>query len=168
MILYEEALSMFEDWYDKQKRGNSTVPKGTIAGSLVVLERLKKVYDLNLESHLTPGGAQVKGASGENIKRILNCFGEKRPFVSEGGRTNRGLRSAIESMLFTLNTMNLDQLSESERNTIIEKFQSFLVEKVKEFHSKERLKVTYDPSMSTWKFIYDFLKLLGMIIRLVL
>ena len=87
----EEALSTFQDWYERQKHGNLSVPKGTIAGALVVLDRLKQSYDLALEKHLTPGGAQVKGASGENIKHILAQFGETRHFVSEGGRTNRGL-----------------------------------------------------------------------------
>lgn len=154
-----EALLVFEHWYDRQKYKNISVPKGTIAGALVVLERLSNAYDLNLDEHLTPGGAQVKGASGSKIKLILNGFGETRHFVSEGGRTNRGLRLAIKSMLDTLTTMNLEQLPHSERNGILQTFQLFLVQRIREFHSKERLKPIYDSTMSTWQFISNILEL---------
>jgi Domain of unknown function (DUF4928) len=115
-------------------------------------------YGLILAGHLTPGGGQIKNASGENIKRILGEFGETRHFVAEGGRTNRGLLQAIGGMLKTCAGLKLEYLSEGERNAILEEFQVFLVEKVKEFHSKERLKIAYDPSMSTWQFISNFLE----------
>lgn len=157
MAEQEETLSQFEDWYQNQNHGKAPVPKGTIAGALVVMERLKNAYQLDLDSHLTNGGAQIKGASGDNIKRILAQFGETRHFVSEGGRTNRGLRSAIDDMLKTLSAMNLEQLPIDQRNQIIEELQAFLVEKVKEFHSRERLKFAFDPSMSTWQLIYNLL-----------
>jgi hypothetical protein len=38
MTSREEALSSFKDWYDGEKRGKGSVPKGTIAGALVVLD----------------------------------------------------------------------------------------------------------------------------------
>ncbi len=154
-----DTLSPFEHWYQQQKHGNSDVPKGTIAGALVVLDHLKSAYNLDLEAHLTPGGAQIRGASGENIKDILSRFGEERHFVSEGGRTNRGLRLAIGNMLDTLAALNLDQLTMDERNRTLELFQQFLVERVKEFHSRERIKLIYDSSMTTWQFILNFLEL---------
>ena len=155
----EETLPVFQDWYESQKHGRVPVPKGTIAGALVVLDRLKRNYDLDLKKHLSPKEAQIKGASGENIKHILAQFGESRHFVSEGGRTNRGLRAAISSMLSTLADMSLQQLPASERNRILEQFQLFLVSKVQEFHSKERLKLSYDPAMTTWQFISNLLEL---------
>lgn len=133
-MLQEGALSRFKDWYDGEKRGKGSVPKGTIAGALVVLDSLKNTYDLFLAGHLTSGGGQIKNASGENIKRILSEFGETRHFVAEGGRTNRGLLQAIGEMLKTLAVLKLEQLSEGERNAILEEFQVFLVEQVKEFH----------------------------------
>lgn len=157
-MLQEAALSRFKDWYDGEKRGKGSVPKGTVAGALVVPDRLKHSYDLSLARHLTSGGAQIKNASGENIKRILGKFGETRHFVAEGGRTNRGLPQAIDEMLKALAALKLEQCSEGERNAILEELQAFLVEKVKEFHSKERLKIAYDPSMSTWQFIADLLE----------
>ena len=157
-MLHEVALSRFKDWYNGEKRGKGSVPKGTVAGALVVLDSLKHTYDLSLARHLTSGGAQIKNASGENIKRILGKFGETRHFVAEGGRTNRGLLQAIDGMLKTLAALKLEQCSEGERNAILEELQAFLVEKVKEFHSKERLKIAYDPSMSTWQFIADILE----------
>ena len=62
-------------------------------------------------------------------------------------------------MLQTLASMNLEQLPTTERNRILEQFQQFLVGKVKEFHSKERLKLSYDSSMTTWQFISNLLEL---------
>ncbi|MEO7020389.1 MAG: DUF4928 family protein [Ktedonobacteraceae bacterium] len=159
MLSQKELLLVFELWYTNQKKGNAPVPKGTIAGALVVLERLTHTYNLDLESHLTEGRGQIKGASGENIKRILTKFGEIRHFVSEGGRTNRGLLSAIDAMLAALATMDLAQFSVAERNSNLECFQQFLVEKVKEFHSRERLKCVYDPSISTWQTIANVLEI---------
>lgn len=157
-MLQEAALSCFRDWYDGEKRGKGNVPKGTVAGALVVFDRLKQTYDLSLAKHLTAGGAQIKNASGENIKRILGKFGETRHFVAEGGRTNRGLLQAIDGMLKTLAALKLAECSQSERDAILEELQAFLVEKVKEFHSKERLKIAYDPLMSTWQFIANILE----------
>jgi hypothetical protein len=63
-----------------------------MAGALVVLEQLKENYDLNIDAHTAPGGSQVRGVSGAAVKRILETHDETRPFSSEGGRTNRGLR----------------------------------------------------------------------------
>src|SRR5437588_2655972 len=134
MTLQDEIVAAFEEWYQAQRHGNRSVPKGTIAGGLVVLDRLKEKFDLHLDAHLAPGGTQVKGASGTNIKRILSRFGEIRHFASEGGRTNRGLRSAVKDMLKVLEDKNLHKLSSDERNAILEVLQSFLVEKVREFH----------------------------------
>lgn len=155
----EEMLTAFECWYENQKRGKAPVPKGTIAGAMIVLQRLKSSYTLDLETHLTNGGAQVKNASGNNIKRLLAEFGETRPFVVEGGRTNRGLRSAVDTMLVTLAGMHLEQIPEVERVEMLGIFQKFLIRKIQEFHNRERLKFIYDPSMSVWQDIHNLLEL---------
>lgn len=155
----EIAMVAFVDWYQEQKPYGGFPAKGTISGALVVLDRLKNTYDLDIDFHTAQGGAQIKGASGETVKRILSQFGETRRFVSEGGRTNRGLRGAIKSMLDTLRNVSLDELPSDQRNAVLEYLQLFLVEKVGEFHNRERIKFVYDPSVSTWQVIHNLLEL---------
>lgn len=128
-----------------------------MSGALVVLERLRTSFDLKIGSHTARGGTQIKGVSGEAIKRILNSFGETRPFVSEGGRTNRGLRGEIESMLVALKELGLHHAPSSDREEVLSSFQRFLVEQICEFHGQQRLKLTHDPSKSAWQAVQDLL-----------
>jgi hypothetical protein len=89
----EKALAELRAWCDalpRPRTAGRAPAKGSIAVGLVLLERLKSTFDLNLASHLAPGGAQIQGASGAAVRNILAAFGETRPFVGEGGRTNRG------------------------------------------------------------------------------
>jgi hypothetical protein len=123
----------------------------------VLLERLKTNFDLDINSHLAEGRAQIKGASGAAVKRILARFGETRPFVSEGGRTNRATPAVGRSLLNAIHAAALATVSDEERNGILHELQGVLVQKVREFHSKERLKPEYDPARSTRQFIGDLL-----------
>ena len=160
MDIRKGAKALFSDWYSNLKLYKDKFPaRGSISGALVVLERLKEDFVLDLDDHTTKGGSQVKGASGEAIKRVLESFGETRPFVKEGGRTNRGLRGDIGNMLDAIKAAELDNLPVDERNGILEELQEFLVGKVDEFHRKQRLKIVYDPSRSTWHSIYNLLVL---------
>ena len=158
VMVQENPLPVFESWFRSQKHGKAPVPKGTIAGALAVLERLKVNFELDLKKHLTHGGGQIQGANGQSLSRILAQYGEHRHFASEGGRTNRGLLSAIESMLHAIAQMKLERLSKEQRNTVLAEFQAFLVDRVKEFHNKERIKFIYDPSLSAWQSIYNLLE----------
>ena len=98
MTSKEKALEAFADWYEGLKIHTSSggPAKGTIAAGLVVLDRLKSDFVLDLEAHRAPGGSQIRGASGQAVKKILASFGETRPFAKEGGRTNRGGRVTSE------------------------------------------------------------------------
>lgn len=158
MTAREKASEAFANWYQALKRYGGFPAKGTISGSLVVLDRLKKDFNLSIDAHIAKAGTQIKGASGETVKRILAQFGETRRFVSEGGRTNRGLLGTIKSMLDTLATAHLDKLPVDERNAVLEELQQFLVDKVREFHNRERLKIIFDSSMSTWQSIHNLLE----------
>ncbi len=62
-------------------------------------------------------------------------------------------------MLEVLKSTGLNKLSAGEREEIVRELQSMLVAKVLEFHNKERLKVVYDPSKSTWQAIHELLAL---------
>jgi hypothetical protein len=158
----ETAFAELQKWYDDLPRPRSSgnePAKGSIAVGLVLLERLKSEFDLTVESHLAPGGAQIQGASGAAVKRILENFGEFRRFAGEGGRTNRGTPAIAEKMLAAIKTAGLHALSAEERNQILAELQGYLVGKVREFHNRERLKPVYEPAKSTRQFIADLLAL---------
>lgn len=150
-----KILEEFEQWYARLRRYQGGIPaKGTIAGALVVLERLKEDFKLNINAHTTTKGkSQIAGAGGAAQKKILAQFGETRPLLSEGGRTNRGLRGDIKAMLDTLSKAGLQQHAALERTGIINDLQRFLVAKVQEIHSRERLKVIFDRAQSSYEFV---------------
>ncbi len=153
------ALELFESWYRHLPvhKASGGPAKGTIAAALVVLERLRENYLLDINLHTAPGGVQIKSVSGQAVKKILARFGEIRPFVKEGGRTNRGLRDQIKIMLETLDKAHLESLSAEKRVDVLNEMQRFLVRKVEAFHKRERIKMVYDPSKSMWQNIQSLL-----------
>jgi hypothetical protein len=157
-----EAHKAFQEWYSSLPlpsiHGGKIPAKGTIAGALVVLDRLQQHFDLSIEAHTAKGGSQISGAGGAAVKSILERFGETRPFLQEGGRTNRGLRGEIKRLLAAIAGAGLDQLSETSRNEVLWELQGVLVEKVHEYHDLQRLEVSYEPSKSTWQFICELLE----------
>lgn len=144
-----DAPQGFRDWYGSRRKFGGFPAKGTMAGALVVLEHLKQDFDLDIDAHTAEGGSQIKGASGAAVKKILADFDETRQFVSEGGRTNRGLRGDVESMLVALKPLGLDKLKEKQRNKVIEDCQRFIVDQVREWHGRQRLEIVFEPSMTT-------------------
>ena len=154
-----EAHEAFEDWYTSLPliHGGKIPAKGTIAGALVVLDRLQGDFDLSIEAHTARGGSQISGAGRAAVKSILERFGEMRPFLQEGGRTNRGLRGEVKRLLDAIARAGLDQLSEPSRNEVLNELQQILVQKVREYHDLQRLEVSYEPSKSTWQFICELL-----------
>lgn len=155
----KKALELFDSWYRHLPvhKASGGPAKGTIAAALSVLERLKGDYLLEIEAHTAQGGAQISGASGQAVKKILAMFGETRPFAKEGGRTNRGGRGDIKKMLDALKEADLEKLAVDKRNNILNEMQRFLVEKVVEFHNRERIKMVYDTAKSTWQNIQGLL-----------
>jgi hypothetical protein len=150
---------IFEDWYETLRQYGGFPAKGTISGALVVLEHLKENYNLEIDAHTAQGGSQIKGASGTAVRQILARFGETRAFVSEGGRTNRGLRGDVHTMLNAIGAAKLETLSAHERNRVLEGFQRFLVDRIRDFHNRQRLNIIFDPSKSTRQIIQDLLTL---------
>ena len=150
----------FEGWYlsvPNQRLGFP--PKGTIAGALVVLDRLREAPDLDIGKHTAPGGAQIAGVGGAAVQRILSRHGESRRFLSEGGRTNRGLRGSIEQMLKTLTDSGFGELSTQAQVSAIDAMQGFLVEEVKRWYGTQRLAPKYASTRPIWYFISDLLEM---------
>jgi hypothetical protein len=152
LSIKEQYLFAFESWYKslrivKANKGPST---GTIASTLILLERLKRDYDLCVDNHISSGGIQIKGVSGTALASILHKFGETRHFAKEGGRTNRGVLGDVRPLFDKLVELNLDELPKHERNDILESFQSFLVERIKILCKPRKIKLKFDPKLSTW------------------
>lgn len=158
MLTKKTVLELFEAWYDGLKLYAGGFPaRGTIGGALVVLEQMKESFDLNIDAYTAGGGSQIKGASGAAVGRILESFDETRPFLSEGGRTNRGLRGDIKNMLVMIGKTKLHSLSDDERRTVLTNLQQFLVNKVRDYHNQQRLDLFFDPAKSTRRLIHDLL-----------
>lgn len=155
----EEAHAAFRRWYDSLRpRYGGTLPaKGTIGGALVVLDRLQQNFDLSIDSHTAKGGSQISGAGGGALKAILERFSEARPFLQEGGRTNRGLRGDIKRLLDAIACAKLERLPEARRNDILTQFQQFLIGKIRDYHDLQRIEIIYDSSKSMWQCICDLL-----------
>lgn len=157
--LLDEARRALSAWYDKLPKHKSTrgPARGTIAAGLVVLEHLKESYELDLKAHRAAGGSQLKGAGAVALRRILAKFGETREFLKEGGRTNRGGPGDVEQLLRTVESLNLGTLPQAERTAVLEELQKFLVEKVQEYHARQRLKFAFSASQSVFQTIADLL-----------
>lgn len=149
----------FIKWYNYLKvvKANNGPANGSIATALVVLNRLQDNYDLEFSSHIADGGMQIKGASGTAVAVILKSFGEERPFAKEGGRTNRGGPLEVKSLLEMLKTLRLEMDSKESRNEELKGMQFFLVERVKDFHNRQKIKMTFNPSLSTWHIVHNLL-----------
>jgi len=156
----ENYRPIFERWFSSLPTYPTTsgLPaRGSVAAALVVLERLKSNFVLDLDAHRAAGKGQIQGLTPSAVKRVLERLGEKRPFLAEGGRTNRGGPGAIESMLACLRSLQLETIDEAARNAVLDQFQEFLVEKVRDYHSRKRLTLVYDPSRTTWSAVHDLL-----------
>ncbi|MFA5400669.1 MAG: DUF4928 family protein [Dehalococcoidia bacterium] len=157
----DRALRIFDIWFFQLKvhKVSEGPARGTIAAALLILDKLQDEFNLDLDSYRTKKGqSQIAGLSASAIAGILKKFGETRPFLREGGRTNRGGAGDMGLMLQSIAEMKLDRLSKRERNLVLKRLQQFLVERINDFHNRQVLKVLYDPSFSTWQFIHNLLK----------
>ncbi len=148
----QQALNTFDSSFKSLKivKPNNGPAIGTIAATLVLLERLKSDFDLNFDAHIAKGGAQIKELSGTKVAAILKEFGETRPFAKEGGRTNRGGQGDIRPLFKELAKIHLEENGTEERNKILIRLQSYLVERVGDYHNRQKIKLIFDPKISTW------------------
>jgi hypothetical protein len=149
----------FKEWYDALKvvKANNGPANGSIATALVVLNRLQEDYNLDFADHVAEGGTQIKGASGAAVASILKSFGEERPFAKEGGRTNRGGPLEVRLLLKMLKQLQLEKEVEEVRNAKLQIMKAFLVERIKDFHNRQKIKLTFNPALTTWHIIHNLL-----------
>ncbi|MFA5865039.1 MAG: DUF4928 family protein [Phycisphaerae bacterium] len=156
MATTRDLSKIFDKWFKSLPVYTDGLPaRGSVAACLVVLERLKTNFRLDLDAHRALGQAQIQGLSPQAVKKVLEQYGEKRPFLGEGGRTNRGGPRDVQAMLDLLRTLQLDERGVEERNETLDAFQQFLVKKVREYHDRKRLEFDYDPALTTWSLVHD-------------
>ncbi|MCX6006302.1 MAG: DUF4928 family protein [Chloroflexi bacterium] len=158
------ALRIYSSWFDQLKvhKVSGGPARGSIAAALLILDKLQTDFNLDLDSYKTKKGqSQIAGLSASAIAGVLRKYGEKRPFLKEGGRTNRGVAGDMGRMLKAIAEMKLDELTESKRNLVLQQLQLFLIQKINAFHNRQVLKVPYNPYLSTWEFIHGILKKAG-------
>lgn len=145
----ERVLTALQQWFDDLPHTRAGMPaRGSIAAALAVTERLKEDFSLDLADHRAEGGAQIRGTGGHAVAAILARHGDERSFLAEGGRTNRGAPAAIEALLQRLTGTGIEDLSNDDRNRVLEGVQRFLVEKVAEYHSRERIRFNFSDQAS--------------------
>ena len=157
----QDLIRHLEGWFEglRKERGSNLPARGKTAAALVVLERLKTDFELPIEAHRTKGGGQIRGVAGRAVTKILAAHGEVRPFLSEGGRTNRGSLDAIESLLFALRDSGIGSLSETERTGLLNEAQRFLVDRgVRGYLNSQRLKVVFEPGKTTEEFFSEIIR----------
>lgn len=160
-IPIDRVQETFEAWFSSLQTYKQTAglpARGSIAAALVVLEHLKQDYILDLNAHLAGGRAQLRGVNPPAVKAILKRFGETRPFSGEAGRTNRGGPGEVQKMLEALRTLRIEAESPGERNEVLTEFQRLLIEKVREYHNRKHIEITYDSSVTTWTAIHEILR----------
>ena len=147
-MLANQVTSAVHQWYAGLPLYAGLPARGTLAGALVVLERLQESCDSDINAHTAAGGVQIKGTSGRAVSKLLAKYGETKPFLAEGGRTNMGLRGDIKALLNQLAKTELAKLPLDERRVVLGEFQRFLVTKVREYPIWPGLKVKCDPTAS--------------------
>lgn len=155
-----EVRQAFDLWYQAlkpMKQYGGRPAKGTVAAALIVLERLREDCKLDLGAHLARGGAQIAGLSLSSLRKILERFGETRPFPSEGGRTNRGNNLPVQLMLDCLANSGLSTFSKSTRTSLLDKLQGFLVRSLDAYYALEGVSFDFDPSKPARHLIREIL-----------
>ncbi|MBS0209817.1 MAG: DUF4928 family protein [Planctomycetes bacterium] len=128
---------------------------GTLCAALVVLQRLRTDFDLDIERHVAEQGAQIATLSAESVARVLAEYGETRQLTKVGGRTNRGARGDIADLLQTIK--GLDLATES-RELALTAMQRHIVDNYVALHfKKKRVKARFNADHDAGNLISEIL-----------
>jgi hypothetical protein len=151
----DDAIRVLGEWYAALPLFRDRLPaKGAITAALHVLERLRADYQLDVAEHVAGGEAQITGLSADAAERLLARFGEMRQLSSIGGRSNRGTRRDVASLLTSLRPLGLDRVEPEARDRILVELQRHIVvEFVSRFFAAKRVRAAFDPAAATAQFI---------------
>jgi len=141
------VLEAFHSWYGGLRgypKYGGRPAKGAIAAALVVLERLRSECNLDLNSHMARGGAQIAGLYPQLLRTILRRYNETRDLPSEGGRTNRGNPQVVKGLLAALDESGFADLSEQDRAAALDEMQRFLVNSLDEYFKLDQISFVFD------------------------
>ena len=159
---YVDSLSVLREWYDGYRPSPGEEPNTyVICAGLAVLERMRDAFPLARSVYVTPRN-QVR-TSGRLIQSILARHGEERRFTAEGGRTTRGTVPAAEGLAAELNLVEgLVGLGDEARLEVIDELQAWLVERVKDYFSRQRIEVEINLSKPSSHIVGDVLIAAGL------
>lgn len=148
--------NIIKDWWET----HSTKARGDIAGGLVLLERLRKNFSLDINDHKTDNGDQLRGLSAENVNRILQTFGENRALLKVGGRSNRGLMKKIAPLLDAIKNSGMRELPfmSPKREHELRAMQRFLAARATEQLNAKKIAFEYNAGATSHKIISAILE----------
>ena len=163
MVVEIDFVESVQAWWREQSPpfGRTRPPRGTLAGALIILDNLRTNPALDVQAHTAANSQQLRGATGARLQSILSRFGENRVFLREGGRTNRGMLTRLESLLRHLSDIGFDGLTSEERETAIDSMQKFLIARVREYLNSRKISFRYDGKMTVRRMIGNILSVAG-------
>lgn len=160
IILEEKIRAAYEHWYESLEKDSSNgLPNwGPLCTGLIMLERLIKDYDLDIEHHKTSNGSQIRGQGLSLAHKIFAKFGISMKLNSgEFGRTNRSSVPTAEKLLNALKPLHLESLPVDERNRMLSQVQKRLLDALLMYSDHFQVNTQYNPAMSTEKFVKSVL-----------
>jgi hypothetical protein len=113
---------------------------------LCVLENLRTEFSTRLKDHLASSGGQIRGATKEKVRLVLERFGIDREFVGEGARTNRGNVEHVNALLAAIEEDGWGAMSVEDRHKQIDVAQAFLAECVRTHFDRDQITFDFESS----------------------
>jgi hypothetical protein len=155
MSLIDDAIRIVDDWYAGLDLYQDHLPsKGSVGAAIHVLSRLRGDYQLDVAAHVAGGESQIAGLSAGSLRKVLAEFGENRALTSVAGRSNRGARGDVASLLNAMRALNLEKKEGEKRVEVLKAMQQHLVNAyISRFFAVKRVKAVFDPASATARFI---------------
>ena len=145
-----KLIRNLSDWLAKEGDARST-----LAGALVVVEKLSEKCPLR-DSDVFTGGGQLIGGRGASLFGILSKHGISENFLRDGvtTRSTEKFKRLLKALDYG---QSLKDLSASERITTITKLSSLIEVKIAEFFARQHLKVTCSRQCSPLAWVEEIL-----------
>ena len=154
-----DARKVLTAWFDENRPSSGEAPRTyVICAGLAILEHMRDTYPLVRQNYVTPKN-QVRRLSGAFIRDILARHGETRQYTKEGGRTTRGTVPAARALVKQLHESNLlTDLSNAQREEVIDQLQEWLVAQVRDYFNRQRLAIEVNLSQPASRIVEGILE----------